>query len=86
MSNVLVVKVVLSAFSSLVSHTEPPQSQEHIVTASRLLSPPLTTHNAVISEMIQTNVNRSNGGFSTLSFTIRDFIMHTWCREDVFCY
>lgn len=65
MLNALVVKVVLSA-SSLVSHTEPTQSQEHIVTASMLLSPPLTTHNAVISEMIQTNVNRSNGGLASL--------------------
>lgn len=74
-SNVLVVKVVLSAFTSLVSHPEPTQSQEHIVTARMLLCPPLTTHNAVISEMIQTNVDRSNGVFSKLSFTKRDFIV-----------
>lgn len=78
MSHVLVVKVVLCAFTSLVSHAEPIQSQEHIVTASMLLSPPLTTHNAVISEMIQTNVNRSNGVFTKLSFAVKYFIMHAW--------
>lgn len=63
--------IVWIEFTSLFSHTVPTQSQEHIVTASMLLSPPLTTHNAVISEMIQANVNRSNGGFSTLSVTIK---------------
>lgn len=78
MSHDWVVKVVLCVFTSLVSHAEPTQSQEHIVTASMLLSPPLTTHKAVISEIIQTNVSRSNRVYTMFSFAIRDFIVHCW--------